>query len=69
VEIAGLTKLYGKARALDGVDLRVAEGSVFGFLGPNGAGKTTTLRILAGLLAGLAPRGRPRAAPASSVTT
>ena len=49
MEIAGLTKLYGKARALDGVDLRVAEGSVFGFLGPNGAGKTTTLRILAGL--------------------
>jgi ABC-2 type transport system ATP-binding protein len=49
VEIAGLTKLYGKTRALDGVDLRVAEGSVFGFLGPNGAGKTTTLRILAGL--------------------
>jgi ABC-2 type transport system ATP-binding protein len=41
--------VYGKARALDGVDLRVAEGSVFGFLGPNGAGKTTTLRILAGL--------------------
>ena len=49
MEIAGLTKLYGTARALDGVDLRVAEGSVFGFLGPNGAGKTTTLRILAGL--------------------
>jgi ABC-2 type transport system ATP-binding protein len=49
VEVAGLTKLYGKARALDGVDLTVPEGSVFGFLGPNGAGKTTTLRILAGL--------------------
>jgi len=49
VEIAGLTKLYGDAHALDGVDLTVAPGSVFGFLGPNGAGKTTTLRILAGL--------------------
>jgi ABC-2 type transport system ATP-binding protein len=49
VEIAGLSKLYGEARALDGVDLIVPEGSVFGFLGPNGAGKTTTLRILAGL--------------------
>jgi len=49
IEIAGLTKLYGKEPALAGVDLRVAEGSVFGFLGPNGAGKTTTLRILAGL--------------------
>ncbi len=49
VEIAGLTKVFAKARALDGVDLTVPEGSVFGFLGPNGAGKTTTLRILAGL--------------------
>ena len=37
------------ANALDGVDLVVPEGSIFGFLGPNGAGKTTTLRILAGL--------------------
>jgi len=35
--------------ALDGLDLEVAPGSVFGFLGPNGAGKTTTLRILTGL--------------------
>ena len=49
VTIAGLTKVYSKAHALDGVDLVVPEGSVFGFLGPNGAGKTTTLRILAGL--------------------
>ena len=47
--ITGLTKVYSKAHALDGVDLVVPEGSVFGFLGPNGAGKTTTLRILAGL--------------------
>ncbi len=49
VVIDGLTKQYGKSRALDGVTLTVPEGSVFGFLGPNGAGKTTTLRILAGL--------------------
>jgi len=49
IEITGLTKVYGSKRALDGVDLTVAEGSVFGFLGPNGAGKTTTLRILSGL--------------------
>ncbi|HET6476964.1 MAG TPA: ABC transporter ATP-binding protein [Thermoleophilia bacterium] len=49
VVVAGLTKTYGHAKALDGVDLVVPEGSVFGFLGPNGAGKTTTLRILAGL--------------------
>jgi ABC-2 type transport system ATP-binding protein len=49
VTIDGLTKRYGSSWALDGVDLSVPEGSVFGFLGPNGAGKTTTLRILAGL--------------------
>ncbi len=49
VRIAGLTKVYGSAHALAGVDLEVPEGSVFGFLGPNGAGKTTTLRILSGL--------------------
>jgi ABC-2 type transport system ATP-binding protein len=49
IEITGLVKDFKKARALDGVDLVVPEGSVFGFLGPNGAGKTTTLRILTGL--------------------
>jgi ABC-2 type transport system ATP-binding protein len=49
VSIHGLTKVYGRAQALDGVELTVPQGSVFGFLGPNGAGKTTTLRILAGL--------------------
>ncbi len=49
IEIAGLTKVYGDTRALDGVDLTVPEGSVFGFLGPNGAGKTTALRILTGM--------------------
>jgi ABC-2 type transport system ATP-binding protein len=49
LQIAGLTKRYGDALALDGVDLLVEQASVFGFLGPNGAGKTTTLRILTGL--------------------
>jgi ABC-2 type transport system ATP-binding protein len=49
VEIAGLTKVYKSKRALEGVDLTVEEGSIFGFLGPNGAGKTTTLRMLTGL--------------------
>ncbi len=49
IEISGLVKRYGDAVALDGIDLSVAEGSVFGFLGPNGAGKTTTLRIITGL--------------------
>jgi ABC-2 type transport system ATP-binding protein len=49
LEVRHLTKRYGEKRALDHVDLRVEEGSIFGFLGPNGAGKTTTLRILTGL--------------------
>jgi ABC-2 type transport system ATP-binding protein len=49
LEIRRLTKRYGEKRALDRVDMRVEEGSIFGFLGPNGAGKTTTLRILTGL--------------------
>ncbi len=50
IETSGLTKYFGTTRALDGVDLRIREGSVYGLLGPNGAGKTTTIRILATLL-------------------
>jgi ABC-2 type transport system ATP-binding protein len=46
----GLAKRYGSRVALDGLDLRVPEGVVYGFLGPNGAGKTTTMRILTGLI-------------------
>jgi len=49
IRLEGLSKSFGSVRALDGVDLVVEEGAVFGFLGPNGAGKTTTLRILTGL--------------------
>jgi len=49
IELRGLTKRFGDAIALDGVDLVVRPGMVFGFLGRNGAGKTTTLRILSGL--------------------
>jgi ABC-2 type transport system ATP-binding protein len=45
----GLSKHYGDVAALDGLDLSVPRGSVFGFLGRNGAGKTTTMRLLAGL--------------------
>jgi ABC-type multidrug transport system ATPase subunit len=48
VEVSGLTKRYGGTLAVDGVDLTVLPGEVYGFLGPNGAGKTTTLRILTG---------------------
>lgn len=50
IAIAGLTKSFGKVRALDGLDLDVATGEVHGFLGPNGAGKSTTIRILLGLM-------------------
>ena len=50
IETRGLTKAFGTTRALDGIDLTVREGSVYGLLGPNGAGKTTTIRILATLL-------------------
>ncbi len=50
VETSGLTKVFGKTRAVDGVNLAVPAGCVYGFLGPNGAGKTTTIRILATLL-------------------
>src|SRR5258706_6617719 len=49
IRIEALQKTYGAVKALDGLDLAVEAGSVFGFLGPNGAGKTTTLRILTGL--------------------
>jgi ABC-2 type transport system ATP-binding protein len=50
VEASGLVKVFGQTRAVDGVDLAVPTGSVYGFLGPNGAGKTTTIRMLATLL-------------------
>jgi ABC-2 type transport system ATP-binding protein len=50
VETSGLVKRFGATRAVDGVDLRVPTGSVYGLLGPNGAGKTTIIRILATLL-------------------
>lgn len=50
IETMGLTKFYGKARGITGLDLAVEEGEFFGFIGPNGAGKSTTIRILTGLI-------------------
>jgi ABC-2 type transport system ATP-binding protein len=50
IAISGLVKQFGHLRALDQLDLSVAQGEVHGFLGPNGAGKSTTLRVLLGLL-------------------
>ena len=50
IRTEALTKVFGKVRALDGLDLLVRPGEVHGFLGPNGAGKSTTIRVLLGLL-------------------
>jgi ABC-2 type transport system ATP-binding protein len=50
IKLTDLTKLYGKLVAVNGINLEVNRGEVFGFLGPNGAGKTTTIKMMAGLL-------------------
>lgn len=66
-----MTKRFGAQTVVDGVDLAVPSGSVFGFLGPNGSGKTTTIRILLGLAAATAGEvellGRPMPADARAV--
>jgi len=51
IETRGLTKRFGHQAAVDGIDLAVPRGAVFGFLGPNGSGKTTTIRLMLGLAA------------------
>jgi ABC-2 type transport system ATP-binding protein len=50
IQLKHLTKRYGSFTAVDGIDLVVPKGELFGFLGPNGAGKTTTFRMIAGIL-------------------
>lgn len=50
IETTGLVKVFGDNRAVDGIDLAVPTGTVYGVLGPNGAGKTTAVRMLATLL-------------------
>jgi len=50
IEATGLVKTFGDTRAVDGVDLAVRTGAIYGVLGPNGAGKTTTIRMLATLI-------------------
>ena len=57
IRFEGLVKSYGDVRALDGIDLDVPQGEVFGFLGPNGAGKTTAIRVLMDLTANAPRRG------------
>ena len=50
IETNSLTKVFGDVRAVDGIDLRVGQGEIYGFLGLNGAGKTTTIRALLGMI-------------------
>ena len=50
IRLEGLAKSYGAHRAVDGLDLEVRPGEIFGFLGPNGAGKTTTVKMITGLI-------------------
>src|SRR5690606_1873973 len=50
IEARGLVKRFGATLAVDGVDIFVPEGAIYGILGPNGAGKTTTLRMLLGII-------------------
>jgi ABC-2 type transport system ATP-binding protein len=50
IQLINLTKHYGKLAAVDGINLEVPAGEIFGFLGPNGAGKTTTIRCMMGIL-------------------
>ena len=58
IDTRGLTKQYGGVRALDGLDLRVPAGAIYGFLGRNGAGKTTTIRTLMGMASATSGEGR-----------
>ena len=57
IDVRGMTKRFGDNTAVNGIDLQVREGEVYGFLGPNGSGKTTFIRMLCGLLAADAGEG------------
>jgi len=57
IDVRGLTKSFGGKRVVDGLDLRVERGAIYGFLGPNGSGKTTSIRMLCGLLTADAGEG------------
>lgn len=50
IDVRGLSKSFGATKVVDGIDMQVREGEIYGFLGPNGSGKTTTIRMLCGLL-------------------
>ncbi len=57
IDVYGMTKRFGDQTAVNGIDLQVRQGEVYGFLGPNGSGKTTFIRMLCGLLAADAGEG------------
>jgi len=57
IDVRGMTKRFGDTVAVNGIDLQVRKGEVYGFLGPNGSGKTTFIRMLCGLLAADAGEG------------
>ncbi|ATG46255.1 multidrug ABC transporter ATP-binding protein [Celeribacter ethanolicus] len=50
ISVKGLTKIFGDRKVVDGFDMEVEKGTIYGFLGPNGSGKTTTIRMMCGLL-------------------
>ena len=68
IETRGLTKTYGAVRALDGLDLSIARGGVYGGLGPNGAGKSTVFRILRGLIRPSEGEARVMGGPVNEVS-
>ena len=59
IDIQGLHKRYGAVHALNGLDLTVGEGEIFGYLGPNGAGKSTTINIVLGFIKATSGAVRP----------
>ena len=69
IRTQGLTKAYGGRHALDGLDLEVPRGEVFGFLGPNGAGKTTAVLLLIGAIAASGGRAEVLGRPAGDRPT
>ena len=69
IETRGLSKHYGAVRALDGLDLTIPRGGVYGVLGPNGAGKSTLFRILLGLIAPTAGSATVMGGPVGQVST
>ena len=58
IDVRGLVKRFGTKTAVDGVDIQMPKGQVWGFLGPNGSGKTTTIRMICGLLSATEGEGR-----------